>query len=82
MQIVIIGAGPTGAVLALMLVKKGIRVKLIEAARDFKRQFRGEGLMPSGLNALEQMDLLPLLAEYTLSNYRRLGFLIIWAQPV
>jgi 2-polyprenyl-6-methoxyphenol hydroxylase-like FAD-dependent oxidoreductase len=63
MQVVIVGAGPTGAVLALMLVKKGIQVKLIEASRDFKRQFRGEGLMPSGLDALEQMDLLKLLSD-------------------
>lgn len=63
MQVVIVGAGPTGAVLALMLVKKGIKVKLVEAARDFKRQFRGEGLMPSGLDALEQMDLLKLLSD-------------------
>ena len=63
MQVVIIGAGPTGAVLSLMLVKRGIRVKLIEATRDFKRQFRGEGLMPSGLDALEQMGLLELLKD-------------------
>jgi 2-polyprenyl-6-methoxyphenol hydroxylase-like FAD-dependent oxidoreductase len=63
MQVIIVGAGPTGAVLALMLVRKGIEVKLIEASRDFKRQFRGEGLMPIGLDALEQMDLLKLLAD-------------------
>jgi len=63
MQVIIVGAGPTGAVLALMLVRKGIKVKLIEASRDFKRQFRGEGLMPSGLDALEQMDLLKLLSD-------------------
>ncbi|MEL6931295.1 MAG: FAD-dependent monooxygenase [Cyanobacteria bacterium J06600_6] len=63
MQVVIIGAGPTGAVLSLMLARQGIQVKLIEATRDFKRQFRGEGLMPSGLDALEQMSLLPLLAD-------------------
>ncbi|PSB12234.1 monooxygenase [Pleurocapsa sp. CCALA 161] len=63
MQVIIVGAGPTGAGLALMLVKKGIKVKLIEASRDFKRQFRGEGLMPSGLDALEQMDLLKLLSD-------------------
>jgi 2-polyprenyl-6-methoxyphenol hydroxylase-like FAD-dependent oxidoreductase len=63
MQVIIVGAGPTGAVLALMLVQKGIKVKLIEAARNFKRQFRGEGLMPSGLDALEQMDLLKLLSD-------------------
>lgn len=63
MQVAIVGAGPTGTVLALMLVKNGIKVKLIEASRDFKRQFRGEGLMPSGLDALEKMDLLKLLPQ-------------------
>ena len=62
-MIVIVGAGPTGAVMALLLVQRGIQVKLIEASRDFKRLFRGEGLMPSGLDALEQMGLLELLSD-------------------
>ena len=62
-MIVIVGAGPTGAVLALLLVQRGIQVKLIEASRDFKRLFRGEGLMPSGLDALEQIGLLELLSD-------------------
>ncbi|WP_036484357.1 FAD-dependent monooxygenase [Myxosarcina sp. GI1] len=62
-QVAIIGAGPTGATLALLLVRQGITVKLIEAARDFRRVFRGEALMPSGLDALEQMGLTELLAE-------------------
>ncbi|MEM9508680.1 MAG: FAD-dependent monooxygenase, partial [Cyanobacteria bacterium P01_E01_bin.35] len=62
-QVVIVGAGPTGAVMALLLVRQGIQVKLIEASRDFKRQFRGEGLMPSGLDALDQIGLLKLLAD-------------------
>ncbi|AFZ31188.1 FAD dependent oxidoreductase [Gloeocapsa sp. PCC 7428] len=60
-QVVIVGAGPAGATLALLLVKRGIRVTLIEASRNFRRIFRGEGLMPSGLDALEQMELLPIL---------------------
>lgn len=62
-QVVIVGAGPTGATLALLLVKRGISVKLIEASRDFRRQFRGEGLMPSGLDALKEMELLDLLTD-------------------
>ncbi|WP_445632053.1 FAD-dependent monooxygenase [Nostoc sp. DSM 114167] len=62
-QIVIVGAGPTGVTLALLLVKRGIAVTLIEAAKDFHRVFRGEGLMPSGLDALEQMGLLALLED-------------------
>lgn len=60
-QVVIVGAGPTGATLALLLLQRGIAVKLIEASRNFRRVFRGEGLMPSGLDALEQMGLSSML---------------------
>lgn len=59
--IVIVGAGPAGATLALMLVQRGIAVVLVEASRNFARSFRGEALMPSGLDALETMGLLPML---------------------
>ncbi|MCX5930424.1 MAG: FAD-dependent oxidoreductase, partial [Cyanobacteria bacterium] len=52
---VIVGAGPAGASLAMLLAERGVPVTLVEAARDFQRQFRGEGLMPSGLAALEAM---------------------------
>ena len=62
-QIVVVGAGPTGAAIALLLVRNGVRVKLIEASSNFERLFRGEGLMPSGLDALEQIGLLKLLAD-------------------
>ncbi len=61
-QVVIIGAGPTGASLALMLAQRGIPVKLIEASRNFQRSFRGEALMPSGLAALQTMGLADIVA--------------------
>jgi 2-polyprenyl-6-methoxyphenol hydroxylase-like FAD-dependent oxidoreductase len=61
-QLVIIGAGPTGLTLALMLAQRGIAVKLIEVSRSFRRTFRGEALMPSGLGAIEQMGLSNLIA--------------------
>jgi 2-polyprenyl-6-methoxyphenol hydroxylase-like FAD-dependent oxidoreductase len=60
-QIVIVGTGPTGATLALLLAQRGIEVKLVESSRTFRRTFRGEGLMPSGLAALQQMGLSSLL---------------------
>jgi 2-polyprenyl-6-methoxyphenol hydroxylase-like FAD-dependent oxidoreductase len=56
-QIVIIGAGPTGLTLAMLLARRGINVKLVEVSRNFRRTFRGEALMPSGLEAIEQMGL-------------------------
>lgn len=60
MQTVIVGAGPTGITLAYLLARQGLEVTLIEAT-SLDRVFRGEGLMPSGLDALAQMGLLELL---------------------
>ncbi|MCY7368401.1 MAG: FAD-dependent monooxygenase [Chamaesiphon sp.] len=62
-QVVIIGAGPTGLTLAMLLAKQGIAVKLIEASSSFRRIFRGEALMPSGLEAIDQMGLAELVTK-------------------
>lgn len=61
--VVIVGAGPAGASLAMLLAERGVPVTLVEAARDAQRRFRGEGLMPSGLAALEAMGCGPLLTR-------------------
>lgn len=60
--VVIVGAGPAGASLALLLARRGLPVVLVEASSSPARQFRGEALMPHGLAALAAMDLLPLPA--------------------
>ena len=62
-QVVIIGAGPTGLTLAMLLAEQGITVKLVEASRSFRRIFRGEALMPSGLEAIDQMGLSDLVTK-------------------
>jgi len=56
-RVIVAGAGPAGALLALLLARRGLEVRLLERARDFAREFRGEVLMPSGLEALEQTGL-------------------------
>ncbi len=61
--IAIVGAGPTGATLGLLLAERGLPVVVIEASRNFRRVFRGEGLMPSGLEALGQMGLSELVEQ-------------------
>jgi 2-polyprenyl-6-methoxyphenol hydroxylase-like FAD-dependent oxidoreductase len=62
-QVVIVGAGPAGLMLAMLLVQRGIAVTVIEASRNFRRIFRGEGLMPSGLEAIAQMGLNEVVAQ-------------------
>ncbi len=61
-HVVIVGAGPAGASLAYLLSGRGIQVTLLERQRDFAREFRGEILMPSGIEAFEQMGLQAELA--------------------
>ena len=60
MGLVIVGAGPCGASLAVALSRAGMPVTLVEASTGSARSFRGEALMPSGLAALEHLELLPL----------------------
>ena len=51
------GAGPAGAATALLLARFGVEVKLVEREASFERAFRGEGLMPLGIDALFEMGL-------------------------
>jgi 2-polyprenyl-6-methoxyphenol hydroxylase-like FAD-dependent oxidoreductase len=56
-HVVIVGAGPAGAALAYLLARRQIGVTLLERQTDFAREFRGEGLMPSGSEAIGAMGL-------------------------
>ena len=55
----IVGGGPAGLALAWQLSRQGIPLTLVEASRSFERAFRGQGLMPSGLEALAALGLDP-----------------------
>ena len=56
-HIVVVGAGPAGVSTAWLLARQGMKVTLLEKETAFDRLFRGEGLMPAGLDALYQMGL-------------------------
>lgn len=53
----IVGGGPAGAVLALLLARSGVSVKLLEVHKDFDREFRGDTIHPSTLEILDQIGL-------------------------
>ncbi|MEB3261006.1 MAG: NAD(P)/FAD-dependent oxidoreductase [Cyanobacteriota bacterium] len=64
LRVIVVGGGPCGFTLALALVRAGWGVTLVEqAASGSPRPYRGEGLMPSGLAALEALGLWPLPAS-------------------
>jgi 2-polyprenyl-6-methoxyphenol hydroxylase-like FAD-dependent oxidoreductase len=53
----IVGGGPAGAILALMLARRGVRVAILEMHKDFDREFRGDTVHPSTLEILDQIGL-------------------------
>jgi 2-polyprenyl-6-methoxyphenol hydroxylase-like FAD-dependent oxidoreductase len=53
----VVGGGPGGMILALLLARQGIPVTLLEAHQDFDRQFRGDTLHPAILEILDQIGL-------------------------
>jgi len=59
----IAGGGPGGAVLALLLARRGVPVTLLEMHKDFDREFRGDTVHPSVMEILDQIGLAGKLLE-------------------
>jgi 2-polyprenyl-6-methoxyphenol hydroxylase-like FAD-dependent oxidoreductase len=75
MKVLVVGAGPAGAAMALLLARCGLGVTLVERETSFERVFRGEGLMPLGIDALFEMRLRGVLESIP---SRRLQSWNIW----
>jgi menaquinone-9 beta-reductase len=56
-DVVVVGAGPSGATTALLLARQGHKVVVIDRARFPRDKACGEGLMPPGVGVLRRLAL-------------------------
>ncbi|MGH9424800.1 MAG: FAD-dependent oxidoreductase, partial [Terriglobia bacterium] len=59
----VVGAGPGGAILSLLLARQGIPAILLEAHEDFDRDFRGDTIHPSVLHLVDELGLAERLLQ-------------------
>lgn len=59
----IVGAGPGGLMLGLLMARAGIDVTVIEKHDDFLRDFRGDTIHPSTLEVMHELGLLDALLK-------------------
>lgn len=73
-DIIVVGAGGGGAVLALALAQKGIKTIVLEQAPGPPSGLRGEILQPNGQRVLDQLGLLDKLPSESTRTVRRFHF--------
>jgi 2-polyprenyl-6-methoxyphenol hydroxylase-like FAD-dependent oxidoreductase len=54
---VIAGCGPAGAMLGLLLARRGVDVLVLEKHGDFLRDFRGDTIHPSTMEIMDELGL-------------------------
>lgn len=59
----VVGGGPAGVMLSFLLARKGVPVTLLEAHKDFDREFRGDTLHPPTMELMDQLGLADALLE-------------------
>ena len=73
-DVVIAGAGPAGASLAIMLGRAGLGVELYDAQRFPRDKPCGEGVQPAGVAVLARLGLLQAVGGRRLGGVRYHGF--------
>ncbi|MDR0341592.1 MAG: FAD-dependent oxidoreductase [Nocardiopsaceae bacterium] len=53
----VVGCGPAGAMLGLMLARQGVNVTVLEKHDDFLRDFRGDDISPATIEVLDELGL-------------------------
>src|SRR6185312_1392632 len=72
-QCVIAGGGPAGMMCGYLMARAGVRVMVLEKHADFLRDFRGDTVHPSTMEAMYELGLLDRFLARPHSEIRRIG---------
>src|SRR5262249_7521400 len=70
----IVGGGPAGMVLALLLGRAGGQTTILEEHQDVQRDFRGDTVPPSTMELMDTLGLADRLLELANARIERLTF--------
>ncbi|MGQ4597823.1 FAD-dependent oxidoreductase [Nocardia sp. R6R-6] len=70
----VVGGGPAGMILGLLLARAGVAVTVLEKHKDFLRDFRGDTVHPTTLDLLDELG---LGAEFAKLRARKLDQVLL-----
>ncbi|MGB3352385.1 MAG: FAD-dependent oxidoreductase [Mycobacterium sp.] len=70
----VVGGGPAGMVLGLLLARAGVEVTVLEKHADFLRDFRGDTVHPTTLRLLDELGLWPKFVALPQSQINKITF--------
>lgn len=71
-DVVIVGGGPAGATLGLLLAKEGVDVLVVERSSDYRREFRGEAISPGSVAILDELGIMDDLKKHGFLNVEQM----------
>ncbi|HEY0737748.1 MAG TPA: FAD-dependent oxidoreductase [Herpetosiphonaceae bacterium] len=69
----VVGGGPAGMILAYLLARQNVPVILLEAHKDFDRDFRGDTIHPSVMENLDELGLAERLLQLRHTKIRNIA---------
>src|SRR5213592_728325 len=78
----VVGGGPAGMMLGLLLARAGVQVTVLEKHADFLRDFRGDTVHPSTIRLIDELGLGQEFRQLPQSRLKNVAFPVPGGPPV
>ena len=74
----VVGGGPAGLVVGILLARAGVEVVVLEKHADFLRDFRGDTVHPSTMSLLDKLGLFEEFDALPQSHIKQVTLTLMW----